>query len=90
MIQYVFIHRRKSRDAKRSRPEYTGRYKLAGMLKAKDVALHTTDKRIAQEKLQHIVDELQREAAGIIAPRPLREAAQRPMADHQAEFVAEL
>lgn len=90
MIQKVYLPRRKDRKSPNSHPEYFGRYKLRGMTKAKQVPLHTTDKRIAENKLQAIVDELQQEAAGIIAPRPLREAAQRMMTGHLGEFIADL
>ncbi len=87
MIKYVTQGKR---SGKFSAPEYVGRYKLRGMSKIVEVPLHCTDKRIATEKLDAIVDELEREAAGIIAPKPLRDAAQRTMADHLKDFIADL
>jgi integrase len=89
MIQYVFIPKRRGRG-RLSRACYSGRYKVLGMAKPITVPLVTTDERIAEEKLQAIVDELQREAAGIISPKPLREAAQRSMTVHLSEFIADL
>ena len=52
--------------------------------------LTLTDKRIAEQRLGEIVRELEAEAAGIIAPKPLRVAAQRSMTEHLAEFIADL
>jgi integrase len=90
MIQYVFIPKRNDRKNVHSKPCYSGRYKLDTMLKPVTVQLHTTDKRIAQEKLQAIVDDLQREEAGIVMPRAIRDAAVRPLREHLETFTADL
>ncbi|PTX97997.1 hypothetical protein DB346_19640 [Verrucomicrobia bacterium LW23] len=43
---------------------YRGRYRLEGEAKIKDVALNTSDKRIAQQNLEKIVKDKQLEVAG--------------------------
>ncbi len=90
MIQRVFQPKRKHNGRSLSRENYRGRYKLPGMAKLVDVALYTTEKRVAEQRLAQIVKEAQQEAAGIIAPKAMRDAAQRPLADHLANCVADL
>jgi len=83
-----FVTKRKRRG-KRDRC-YTGIYRLPGDSKDTRVALGVTDKRVAEKKLDEIVQEAQRERAGIAVPRALAEAARRPMVEHLADFVADL
>lgn len=78
------------RNGKRVRSaKYRGRYRLPGQ-PMRDVPLHTTDKRVAEKRLADIIQDAEREAEGIIAPRPLREAVQRSVTDHLAEYMADL
>ena len=72
------------------RGEYHGRYRLPGAKKVTQVALQTTDKRVAEQRLRKIVRELEDEANGIIAPKALRDGAQRDLREHLAEFVSDL
>jgi len=92
MIQYIYQPKRGQSNGKRSRSveNYRGKYKLPGMAKLIDVSLHTTDKRVAEKRLAEIVKERQQEASGIIAPKPLRDAATRPLTEHLAEYVSDL
>src|SRR4051794_40505198 len=69
---------------------YVGRYRLPGDLKDTEVPLHTTDKQVAETQLRRIVNEMEREREGMLAPRTLREARRLPIAEHLREFVAEL
>ena len=61
---------------------YRGRYKLQGEFKITEVSLGTSDKRVAEKKLQDIITEKERERAGIIAPKIQRDSAKRPLAEH--------
>ncbi len=90
MIEYVYVPRRRGKRASRSRENYRGRFKLPGMVKLDDVALHTTDRRIAEARLREIVVEKERELAGILAPRVQRDAAARPLVDHLDDFIADV
>lgn len=92
MIQYVYIPKRgKSGNAQQrfSSENYRGRFKLQGM-KIEDVSLHTTDKRVAVQRLEEIARERQREQAGIIAPKALRDSAVKSLMVHLADCVADL
>lgn len=66
------------------------RFKLDGADRYTDLALGTSDKVVAEERRRKFVEEKGREAEGIIAPKPLRDGAQRKMVDHLADFTAEL
>ncbi len=90
MIAYAFIPKRNNRRRKYSEPEYSARYKLPWMLKTVQVCLHTTDKRVAEQKLGELIREAEREHAGIIAPRAIRDRAARSVSEHLAAFTADL
>lgn len=90
MIQYVYQPKRKGPRQKLSQENYRGRYRLPWERKITDVTLETTDKRIAEQRLAATVKEAQDEHAGIIAPKPMRDAASTPLVDHLADLVAHL
>ena len=70
--------------------QYRGRFKLSGDLKVRDVPLHTPYRHVAEANLRKIVRELSEESAGLLAPKPLREAALKSIAEHLADYVADL
>ncbi len=78
-----------SRKGVRSRL-WSARVRLGGWLRDRSIPLHVTDKRVAEQKLEKLVQELEREAAGIIAPKVMRDAAQAPLAEHLRAFLADL
>jgi integrase len=81
MISYVF---------KRSNARlYSGRYRLTEEGKITQVELGCTNRQVAEKKLREIVQEKEREAAGMLAPRIEREAAQKPLSEHLGEMIAE-
>ena len=82
MICYVF-------KPKGSRV-FRGRYRLGNGRKIYDVPLRTHIKEVAEEKLRRFLADEERELAGIIAPKALRDGAQRPVSDHCADFLADL
>lgn len=86
MIRYLLqpvSHGRKSRL-------WSARIRLDGWLKPRTFALHVTDKRVAEQKLEKLVQDLEKEAAGISIPKPMREAAQNPIAGHLRAFLVDL
>ncbi len=85
MVNFLFQHKRK--DSRSSL--WSARVRLDGWLKARTFPLHVTDKRVAQQKLAELVVDLEREAAGIGAPRIQRKAAQSPLKEHLKTFLAD-
>ena len=79
-----FVFRQKGRRI------WRGRYRLDGETKIKEVSLHTCDKRVAEQRLRILVAELEQESAGLLPPKPLRDAAVRRLADHFEDYVADL
>ncbi len=69
---------------------YRARIKLAGDGKVRDIALQVSDKQVAQQKLNKLIQELEHESAGLIPAKVEREAAQSPLLDLVSEYVKEL
>ena len=86
MKAYVFQH---SRGGVKSRL-WSGRIRLDAWLKDRTYPFHVTDKRVAEQKLEKLIQELEREDAGIIAPKLMRDAAQTTIAAHLKAFLADL
>ena len=90
MIAHVFKRKRK-RDGKTvTDRNYRGRYRLDGDYALTEVTLNTRDKQVAEKRLRDIVQEKERERMGLIAPKLERESAEKPLAEHLVEFVADL
>jgi integrase len=87
MICNVFKPKRKTDGKKSQQRMYRGRYRLDGDSKLTDVPLHTFDKQVAVERLKKIVREKQQQREGLIASKPQREAAQKPLAEHLEDFI---
>jgi len=69
---------------------YRARIKLAGDSKVRDIALQVSDKQVAQQKLNKLIQELEHESAGLIPAKAERDAAQSPLLDLVSEYVNEL
>jgi len=69
---------------------YRGQYRLDNDVTVTNVPLKTPDKQVAEERLRKIIREKQQEGAGIIAPKALRDAAQKNLLDHLSDFIADL
>ena len=69
---------------------YRARIKLSGDSKVRDIALQVSDKQVAQQKLNKLIQELEHESAGLIPAKAEREAAQSPLLDLVSEYVNEL
>ena len=68
MIHHIF---RPSRGGVKARL-WVARVRLDGWPRPKRFPLRVTDRRVAEQKLRDLVQELEREAAGISVPRILR------------------
>ncbi len=55
---------------------YRARYRLSDGPKIFDVPLHTDKKHVAEATLNRLLREKEDELAGLLAPKPLRDAAQ--------------
>src|SRR5690348_10718418 len=69
---------------------YRGRFRLGSDPKIHDVPLHTQIKHVAEAELRKLVREKEEELAGIARPKPLLEAAKKPLAAHLGDYAADL
>ncbi len=69
---------------------YYVRYRLADMPVDRWKSLGVTDKQVAAKKAREFIQEKEREAAGILEPRVVRDAAKRPLKEHLDDYVADL
>ena len=69
---------------------YRGRYRLGTDSKIYDVPLGTEKKNVAEAMLKRLVREHEEELVGLIGPKSLRDAAQKPIVEHLADYVADL
>ena len=67
---------------------YSARVRLDHETKITQIPLHCTNRQVAEKKLRDLVEEREREAAGIIAPKVQREAAQTSLVIHLDEMIA--
>jgi integrase len=90
MIAHIY-KRHRNRDGRHEMSRsYYARIRLDGEYVVETVCLQTSDKMVAEKKLTDIVREKERERAGILAPKLQRESAQKPLAAHLDDFVADL
>ncbi len=90
MIESVYKPRRKKNGKTVVSRMYRGRYRLDGDYAITEVALGTPDKQVATKRLREIVVEAQKEKEGLIAPKAIREAANKALHDHLKEFTEDL
>ena len=64
--------------------------RLDGELKMRDVSLRVTDRHVAEQKLRALILEGEKESVGMLAPKLIREAAQKPIAVHTGAYVRDL
>ncbi len=69
---------------------YYLRYRIGDMPVDKWKSLGVKDKQVADKKAGEFIHELEREAAGILAPKVARDAAQKPLLEHLADYEADL
>jgi integrase len=90
MICTIFRPKRTKNGKAQVSRLYRGRYRLKDDNKLNDIPLHTSDKRIAKQRLEQIVRDKQMEQTGMIAPQAVRDAAQSPLECHLKQYVADL
>ena len=90
MIKYLFQQKRKVNGKTVKARVYTGCYRLDGEARPTRVALGVADKQVAEKKLDDIVREKEREKAGILPAKQLREGAQKQLSVHSRDFIRNL
>ncbi len=79
------------KEGKRVRSRfYYGQYRFAPDAKLVRVPLYTPDRRMAEDLLRKIVSDEQQAALGLIPVQAIREAAQRKLAEHRDDYIADL
>ncbi len=69
---------------------YYLRYRIGDMPVDRWKSLGVTDKQVADKKAHEFVQEQEREAAGILEPRVIRDSAKKPLKVHLEDYVADL
>jgi integrase len=90
MTEYVFKPSRRKNGKSVASRLYSGRYRLPGQNKTITVALRVSDQQAAKAKLREIIRDREREAAGIIAPKRIRDAANKSFGAHLLDYIADL
>ena len=90
MRQYIFKPTRTIGGKDHVSKYWHGSYLLDGEAKERRLSLQTTDKQVARQKLQQIVNEKQRQACGLAPSEHLQEGAKLGLAEHLRNFLADL
>ena len=90
MIAYIYRPKRQRNGKLVSARLYRARIRFPNEHKTKDVPLHVTEKRSAEQKLQQMLTEYSQESVGLIASKKVREAAATPLTSHFAFYTREL
>lgn len=69
---------------------YRVRFRLSNGPRIYDAPSHSAIREVAEAKARGLIEEQEKELAGILGPKALRDAALRPLASHCADFVADL
>lgn len=90
MIATIFRPKRRRNGKLVTSRLYRGRYRLHETGKIFDVALGTTDKRVARQKLEQIIREQELKEAGLLPQKPEQQAAQVPLKTHLEDYERDL
>src|ERR1017187_1204941 len=82
-------HFRKNGELQTTRGYYL-RYRIGDMPVDRWKSLGATDLQVANKLAQEFLQEKEREAAGVIEAKPMRDAAQRPLLEHLNDYEADL
>ena len=83
--------RRFRRDGKvEETRSYYLRYRIGDMPVDKWKSLGVTDKQVADKKGHEFIQERERETAGILEPKAVRDSAKKPLMAHLDDYVADL
>jgi integrase len=90
MICSVFKQRRRIDGVLHEAANWSGRLRMPWEPSVSTIALNTPDKRLALQKLLKEADDREKEQNGILPPKPVREAAARPLIELLGEYLVEL
>ncbi len=90
MIQNLYRPKRLRNGKRITSRLYSARIRLDGERRILNVPLGVTDKDVAKEKLRKLVQEMEKERHGLISPKAMRDAAQKPLTKHLKEFIGDL
>lgn len=68
---------------------YYARIRLAPTDRMTEISLRTRDKEVAQKKLNDLAQQMEREAAGLVIPSKVKQAAQLPLGSHLDAYLGE-
>src|SRR5665213_2375662 len=89
MICHVFKPRRRVGGVLRVARHFSAKLRMDWEAKMSVVALGTSDRRIAHKALEMLAKERHLERQGYLAPRGVREAAQKPLKELLDAFLAD-
>src|SRR5665213_1673954 len=88
---FTIEKRRFRRGGKRHETRsYYLRYRIGDMPTDKWKSLGVTDKQVADKLAHEFIQERERETAGILEPKAVRDAAKKPLTAHLDDYVADL
>ena len=90
MIAYLYQPKRRRAGRVIHARMYRARIRFEGECKQQDIPLHVTERRSAEQKLQQILVQHDREAVGLIVPKKVREAAETPLREHLRAYLGDL
>lgn len=89
MICYVFKPKRRVDGVLVVAKYFSGKLRMPWDAKVSVVCLNTPDRRIAERALDELAKERHLEHQGLLAPREIREAAEKPLAGLLEQFLAD-
>jgi len=90
MTAYVFRPKRRKNGKVVQRRTYNGRYRRPGETKLTTIALHVTDKAVAEAKLRQVIRDIEQEEMGIAVPKRIRSAAETSLLKHINAYCDDL
>ena len=86
------VEKRRSRQNGKLRTTrcYYLRYRIGDMPVDRWKSLGATDLQVATKRAQEFIQERERETAGILEPKLVRDAAHRPLVEHLNDYEADL
>jgi len=90
MTAYVYLTSRRRKGKLISGRMYRARIRFPGEHKTKDIPLHVTEKRSAEQKLQKLLNEHSMSSVGLLPPQKMQEAATKPLKIHFGFYLKEL
>ena len=90
MIKTLFRPKRMRNGKRVVSRLYSLKLRLDGELRIAVIPLGVSDRQVAEEKTRKLIQEREREMAGMILPKAQREAAQATLETHLRDFVCDL